>query len=120
MELRVRKPDGWTTVEFPEEVEAIAAVGGQVDGQLCLTLTGEREDGPRVVRTGILDVDEDDESLLEGAVPRTDDGTSVVLKQLLSDCFQQRISERPVRSHSGLRNIPDYVIGPIISDRGPG
>ena len=58
---------------------------GQVDGQLCLTLTGEREDGPRVVRTGILDVAEDDEGLLEGAVPRTDDGASVVLKQLLSD-----------------------------------
>lgn len=85
MDLRVRKPDGWTTVSFPEEVEAIAVAGGKVDGQLCLTLTGERDDGPRVVRTGILDVDENDEDLLEGAVPRTANGTSVVLKQLLSE-----------------------------------
>ena len=84
-ELRVRKPDGWTTVSFPDEVAAISAVGGKVDGQLCLTLTGEREDGPRIVETGILDVDENDEHLLENTVPRTEDGTSVVLDRLLPD-----------------------------------
>jgi len=85
MELRVRKPEGWTTLSFPEEAETIAVAGGKVDGQLCLTLTGEREDGPRVVRTGILDVDETDEDLLANNVPRTDDGTSVVLDLLRPD-----------------------------------
>ncbi|WP_434531053.1 hypothetical protein ACODNH_05420 [Haloarcula sp. NS06] len=82
MELQVRKPEGWTTISFPEEVETIAVVGGKVDGQLCFTLTGEREDGPRVVRTGILDVDESDAHLLANSVPRTNDGTSVVLANL--------------------------------------
>ncbi|GGK74456.1 hypothetical protein [Haloarcula sebkhae] len=85
MELQVRKPEGWTTVSFPEEVEEIAVAGGKVDGQLCLTLTGEREDGPRVVRTGILDVDEDDEATLANSVPRTDDGTSLILETLRPD-----------------------------------
>ena len=84
-ELRVRKPDGWTTVSFPDEIGTISVVGGKVDGQLCLTLTGEREDGPRIVETGILDVDENDEHLLENTVPRTEDGTSVVLDRLLPD-----------------------------------
>ncbi|KAA9396239.1 hypothetical protein Har1130_19040 [Haloarcula sp. CBA1130] len=84
-ELRVRKPDGWTTVSFPDDVAAISVVGGKVDGQLCLTLTGEREDGPRIVETGILDVDETDEHLLENTVPRTEDGTSVVLDRLLPE-----------------------------------
>jgi len=55
-ELRVRKPDGWTTVSFPDAVATISVVGGKVDGQLCLTLTAEREDGPRLVETGILDI----------------------------------------------------------------
>ncbi|EMA26699.1 hypothetical protein C442_00005, partial [Haloarcula amylolytica JCM 13557] len=31
-EFRVRKPDGWTTVSFPEEVGTISAAGGKVDG----------------------------------------------------------------------------------------
>ncbi|WP_367175661.1 hypothetical protein [Haloarcula rubripromontorii] len=84
-ELRVRKPDGWTTVSFPADVAAISVAGGKVDGQLCLTLTGEREDGPRIVETGILDVDESDGHLLENTVPRTEDGTSVVLDYLLSE-----------------------------------
>ena len=84
-ELRVRKPDGWTTVSFPEEVGTISAAGGKVDGQLCLTLTGEREDGPRIVETGILDVDETDEHLLENTVPRTENGVSVVLDRLLPE-----------------------------------
>ncbi|NLV13999.1 hypothetical protein [Haloarcula argentinensis] len=82
-ELRVRKPDGWTTVSFPDEVGTISAAGGKVDGQLCLTLTGERDDGPRIVELGILDVDENDEHLLENTVPWTEDGTSVVLDRLL-------------------------------------
>ena len=84
-ELRVRKPDGWATVSFPDTVESISVAGGKVDGQLCLTLTGEREDGPRIVETGILDVDESDEHLLENPVPRTDEGTSVVLDRLLPE-----------------------------------
>ncbi|EMA14209.1 hypothetical protein [Haloarcula amylolytica] len=84
-ELRVRKPDGWTTVSFPDEVAAISVVGGKVDGQLCLTLTGEREDGPRIIEPGILDIDERDENLLENTVPRAEDGTSVVLDRLLPD-----------------------------------
>ncbi|AEM58706.1 hypothetical protein HISP_15955 [Haloarcula hispanica N601] len=82
-EFRVRKPDGWTTVSFPDEVATISVVGGKVDGQLCLTLTAEREDGPRLVEPGILDVDENDENVLENAVPWTEDGTSVVLDRLL-------------------------------------
>jgi|GEM_PF-5594933 len=53
-ELRVRKPDGWTTVSFPEEVGTISVAGGKVDGQLCLTLTGEREGGPGIVETVFL------------------------------------------------------------------
>jgi hypothetical protein len=84
-ELRVRKPDGWTTISFPDAVYSISIAGGKVDGQLCLTLTGEREDGPRIVETGILDVDESDEHLLENIVPRTEDGTSVVIDRLLPE-----------------------------------
>ncbi|RLM95242.1 hypothetical protein [Haloarcula sp. Atlit-7R] len=84
-ELRVRKPDGWTTVSFPNVVASISVVEGKVDGLLCLTLTGEREDGPRIVETGILDVDENDEHLLENTVSRTENGTSVVLDRLLPD-----------------------------------
>ncbi|WP_058991363.1 hypothetical protein [Haloarcula sp. CBA1127] len=84
-ELRVRKPDGWTTISFPDAVASISVAGGKVDGQLCLTLTGEREDGPRIVETGILDVDERDEHLLENTVPRTEDGTSIVLDRLLPE-----------------------------------
>jgi len=84
-ELRVRKPDGWTTVSFPDAVDSISIAGGKVDGQLCLTLTGEREDGPRIVETGVLDVDESDEHRLENTVPRTKDGTSVVLDRLLPE-----------------------------------
>jgi hypothetical protein len=84
-ELRVRKPDGWTTVSFPDDVATISVAGGKVDGQLCLTLTGEREDGPRIVETGILDVDETDEHLLENTVPRTENGVSVVLDRLLPE-----------------------------------
>lgn len=84
-ELRVRKPDGWTTVSCPDEVATIWVVGGKVDGQLCLTFTGEQEDGPRIVETGILDVDENDEHLVENTVPRTENGTSVVLDRLLPE-----------------------------------
>jgi hypothetical protein len=82
-EFRVRKPDGWTTVSFPEEVGTTSVAGVKVDGQLCLTLTAEQEDGPRLVEPGILDVDENDEHLPENTVPRTEDGTSVVLDRLL-------------------------------------
>jgi len=67
-ELRVRKPDGWTTVSFPDAVDSISVAGGKVDGQLCLTLTGEREDGPRIIETGVLNVDESDEHRLIGEV----------------------------------------------------
>ena len=84
-ELRVRKPDGWTTVSFPDGVATTSVAGGRVDGQLCLTLTGEQEDGPRIVETGILDVDETDGHLLENTVPRTEDGTSIVLDHLLPE-----------------------------------
>lgn len=83
--LRVRKPDGWITISFPDVVESISVAGGKVDGQLCLTLIGERGDGPYIVETGILDVDESDEHLLENTVPRIDDGTSVVLYRLLPE-----------------------------------
>lgn len=38
-ELRVRKPDGRTTVSFPNTVESIPAASGKADGQLCLTLS---------------------------------------------------------------------------------
>ena len=82
MKLRVRKPEGWTEISFPDEAEAIAVAGGKVDGQLCLTLTGERKDGPRVVETGILDIDPTDEEFLENSVPRTDDGTSLIVDNL--------------------------------------
>ncbi|AAV44520.1 unknown (plasmid) [Haloarcula marismortui ATCC 43049] len=53
-EFRVRKPDGWTTVSFPDEVATISVVGGKVDGQLCLTFTGEREGGTSVVLDRLL------------------------------------------------------------------
>ena len=82
MKLRVRKPEGWTEISFPDEIKAIAVAGGKVDGQLCLTLTGERKDGPRVVETGILDINPTDEEFLENSVPRTDDGTSLIVDNL--------------------------------------
>ncbi|EMA25186.1 hypothetical protein [Haloarcula argentinensis] len=63
----------------------ISITGRKFDGQLCLNLTGEREDSPRIVETGILDVNESGEHLLENTVPRTEDGTSVVLDRLLPE-----------------------------------
>ena len=83
MEIRVRRPDGWTTVTFPDDVE-IHVVGGKVDGNLALTLIGTRDEGRHVVEPGILDVDTDDEHLLTNEVPRTEDGESVVLDQLVN------------------------------------
>jgi hypothetical protein len=83
--FQVRNSHSWTTVSSPGVIESISVAGGQVDGKLCLTLTGEREDGPRIVETGILNVDESDEHLLENTVPRTEDGTSVVLDRLLPE-----------------------------------
>ena len=84
-EFRVRKPDGWTTVSFPDAVDSISVAGGKADGQLCLTLSGEREGGHRIIETGVLDVDESDEHRLENTVPRSNDGTSVVLDRLLPE-----------------------------------
>lgn len=63
----------------------ISITGRKFDGQLCLNLTGEREDSPRVVETGILDLDESDEKLLENTVPRTDDGMNVGPDRLLPE-----------------------------------
>lgn len=85
MELRVCKPEGWTEISFPDEIKAMAVAGGKIDGQLCLTLTGERKDGPHVVKTGILDIDPTDEKFLENSVPRTDDGTSLIVDNLRPD-----------------------------------
>jgi hypothetical protein len=61
VELRVHKTDGWTTVSFPEAVEAISVASRKVDDQLCLTPTGEREDSPQIVETGIFAVDKTEE-----------------------------------------------------------
>ena len=42
IELRVRKPDGWTTASFPDAVESISVTGGRVDGQLCYRSKGAK------------------------------------------------------------------------------
>lgn len=83
MEIGVRRPGGWTTVTFPDDVE-IHVVGGKVDGNLALTLIGTRDEGHHVVEPRILDVGTDDEHLLANEVPRTEDGESVVLDQLVN------------------------------------
>ncbi|WP_345432292.1 hypothetical protein [Haloarcula japonica] len=61
--------DGWTTVSFPDAVDSVSVGGGKVDGQLCLILIGEREDGPRIIETGVLDVEERNQHLMEDTVP---------------------------------------------------
>jgi len=84
VDLRVRKPDGWTTVSMPDDAP-ICVAGGKVDNELCLTLIATPDEEDHVVKTGILDVDKADEQLLQNDVPRNDDGTSIVLDQLLPD-----------------------------------
>lgn len=84
VEISVRRPDGWTTVSFPSDVE-IEVAGGKVDGQLALTLIGKRDGQPHIVEPGILDIEPSDEQFLDTDVPRTADGTSAVLAHLLSE-----------------------------------
>jgi len=84
IEIDVRRPDGWTTVTFPSDCD-IEVAGGQVDGELSLTLIGKQEDQHHVIKTGVLDVDPADEEYLENPVPRTADGTSTVLERLISN-----------------------------------
>lgn len=85
-ELRVRRPEGWTTVSFPDDIERIGVSGGRTgSGQLALTLVGERDGQPNLVETGILDVAPEDESKIINEVPRTADGMSVPVAQLRPD-----------------------------------
>ncbi|MCU4799801.1 hypothetical protein OB920_05405 [Halobacteria archaeon HArc-gm2] len=86
MDLRVRKPDGWTTVSLDDDdVEAVTVAGGRTDGHLSLTLIGVRSSQPNVRVQDVLDVDPDDESKLASEVPRADDGTCLPLDQLRPD-----------------------------------
>jgi len=48
MDLRVRKPDGWTTVSLDDDVEEVTVAGGRTDGHLSLTLIGVRSSQPNV------------------------------------------------------------------------
>ena len=82
VELRVRRPDGWTTITVLDDVD-IEVAGGKIDGQLSPTLVGTRDDEMYVVELGILDVDEADEYHIENEVPRTADRDSLVLRRLL-------------------------------------
>lgn len=82
VELRVRRPDGWTTITVLDDVD-IEVAGGKIDGQLSPTLIGTRDDGMYVVEPGTLDVDEADEYHIENEVPRTADRDSLVLRRLL-------------------------------------
>lgn len=82
MELRVRKPAGWTAVSLPEEIDEVTVASGQTDGNFSLTLIGLRSGEPNVLVQDVLDVDPDDEAKLASEVPRTDDGTCLPLDQL--------------------------------------
>jgi len=82
VEISVRRSDGWETVEFVD-VEGIHLVGGKHGESFCYTLLGIREDRLNKVLTDVFDVAESDEELLEDAVPRTDDGTSVAIDRLV-------------------------------------
>ncbi|RLM94409.1 hypothetical protein D3D01_15755 [Haloarcula sp. Atlit-7R] len=83
MEICVRQPDGWETISFPSGTD-IEVAGGKTNGQLALTLIGKRDDRPHIIEPGILDVKVSDEQFLETEVPRTPDGTSSVLAELVS------------------------------------
>ena len=82
MELRVRKPDGWTTISLPDEVEKVTVATGKTDGQLSYTLIGMRNSVENVIVQDVLDVDPDDEEKIASEVPRANDGTSLPIDQL--------------------------------------
>lgn len=76
VEIEVRRVDGWETVTF-EEIETLGVYGSPGEDGVQFTLIGEREDGPNLHRTGILDVAERHRPLLDSPLPTTDDGTAV-------------------------------------------
>lgn len=82
MDLRVRKPDGWTTVSLPDDIETVTIATGKTDGLLSFTLIGMRSGTPNCLVQDALGVDPDDEAKLSSEVPRTEDGTSLPLDQL--------------------------------------
>ena len=85
-DIRVRQPDGWTTVTFSDDVETISLVGGQLkSNHLAFTLIGEHPDQPNQIESQLLDVDPADESKLSTPVPRTPDGTSIPIAALRRD-----------------------------------
>lgn len=66
----------WRTLQF-RGVDAVQVAGG-TDGEcLTLTLIGIRSDEPNQIEPSILDIAPRHEVLLDGAVPRTDDGTAL-------------------------------------------
>lgn len=76
VELEVLREEGWKTIIF-EGVEKVAVAGAPGEGGLTLTLIGIREDRPNQVETGVLDVADRHEPLLDADVPKTEDGRSV-------------------------------------------
>ena len=82
MELRVRKPDGWTMASFPDAVEQVTVATEKTGEHLSFTLIGIQSSEPNSLVQGVLDADPDDDSKLSSEVPRVKDGTSLPLDDL--------------------------------------
>jgi hypothetical protein len=78
VEIEVFRAAEWEHIVFEEVSQIHVGAAPDPDG-LQLTLTGEREGRPNQVETGILDVAQRHEPLLNSSIPRTDNGTSLPL-----------------------------------------
>lgn len=72
--LEVRRAEDWETVIF-EEIETLQVAGGKNEAGFSLTLIGIRSDVPNQVESGIIDIADRHMDLVDGDVPRADDGT---------------------------------------------
>ncbi len=71
IQLEVRRADGWETVVF-EDVEQVRLAGAPGEEGLQFTLLGVRSGAPNRVETGVLDIADRHEGLVESDVPTLD------------------------------------------------
>ncbi|SDG23871.1 hypothetical protein [Halorientalis regularis] len=76
VEIEVLRGSEWEMLVF-EDIEKLTLAGAPHEDGLLFTLTGTRDDQPNQVETGILDIAERHEPLLDTPVPRNECGTSV-------------------------------------------
>lgn len=77
VQLEVLRADGWETITF-EGIEQLRVADAPGEEGMVFTLIGQRPDAPNQIATGVLDVADRHEALLDSAVP-TLDGQSLPL-----------------------------------------